>query len=226
MKRLLCLCLCLCICFGLLPVGASAAVAVGPEPLHPQAPVSAIVTLTPDADRDAVIALLDPDEAVTQQYDALLYGFAVSTVQERLEDLRALPGVEAVYRGNTYSYAPLSNQSDYETVLQTISATALNAPAAWDAGYRGQGMVVAVLDTGFYLDHEVFSVHPELLGSVGMSKSHAGSRKDFRQSIRRRQNPCWLQFGQRDCRPAAFSLLSKWYSRYPCGRSGCRLCGR
>ena len=175
MKRLLCLCLCLCICFGLLPVGASAAVAVGPEPLHPQAPVSAIVTLTPDADRDAVIALLDPDEAVTQQYDALLYGFAVSTVQERLEDLRALPGVEAVYRGNTYSYAPLSNQSDYETVLQTISATALNAPAAWDAGYRGQGMVVAVLDTGFYLDHEVFSVHPELLGSVGMSKSHAGS---------------------------------------------------
>ena len=175
MKRLLCLCLCLCICFGLLSVGASASVDVRPESLEPQAPVSAIVTLTPEADRNAVIALLDPGETVTQRYDALLYGFAVSTVNDRLEDLRALPGVEAVYRGNTYSYAPMSELSDYEIVLQTISATTVNASTAWEAGYQGQGMVIAVLDTGFYLDHEAFAVYPELLGAVGMSKSHASN---------------------------------------------------
>ena len=175
MKRLLCLCLCLCICFGLLPVGAAAESSTAtPDPLEP---VSAIVTLEPEADPEAVIALLSAEETVTQRYEALLRGFAVSTVYGRLEELRRLPGVRAVCRGNTYSYAPL-DLSDYETALKSISASTVNAGASWDAGYQGQGMVVAVLDTGLYPEHEAFAVHPELLGNVSMSKSQANALID------------------------------------------------
>lgn len=36
---------------------------------------------------------------------------------------------------------------------------AIDAPQAWNAGYRGEGAVVAVLDEGFYLDHPDISAN-------------------------------------------------------------------
>ncbi|MFF8917282.1 S8 family serine peptidase [Streptomyces sp. NPDC015032] len=49
------------------------------------------------------------------------------------------------------------------------STAQINAPAAWDAGYQGQGVKVAVLDTGADLDH------PDLAGRATATKDFSGS---------------------------------------------------
>ncbi|MFF4083603.1 S8 family peptidase [Streptomyces sp. NPDC001777] len=49
------------------------------------------------------------------------------------------------------------------------STAQINAPAAWDAGYQGQGVKVAVLDTGADLGH------PDLAGRATATKDFSGS---------------------------------------------------
>ncbi len=79
----------------------------------------------------------------------------------------------------TISSPKMSNRKKTVTMPITSSTTnsnpdfslqwnmqAISAPQAWAAGYKGQGVRVAVLDVGMYLDH------PDLKANINKSLSH------------------------------------------------------
>ncbi|GGG16191.1 S8 family serine peptidase [Pontibacter amylolyticus] len=71
---------------------------------------------------------------------------------------------EVVLHEEVYGNPPNSGDNDTRFDLQWGHA-AIKAPAAWNAGVRGKGVKVAVLDSGFDLDH------PDLAPNILMNDS-------------------------------------------------------
>lgn len=98
------------------------------------------------------------DYEIAYEYTALLNGFSCDVAYGDLDKIAAIDGVEAVYIANTYAEpvleAPESElpKMGYAGSNSYTGNTAMNA-----AGYNGKGMVIAVLDTGTRLSHEVFA---------------------------------------------------------------------
>ena len=76
-------------------------------------------------------------------------GLAVSVNSAAVDHLAARPDVDRISLDQTFQ-APSSVTS---TAAPEPNLAAINAPALWDLGYRGQGIVVANVDTGVYLYH-------------------------------------------------------------------------
>lgn len=83
-------------------------------------------------------------------YTALINGMSIVTAYKNIAEMEKMSGVKKVYVANSYD-AP---------VVQTPSQLNANqiTGASWmqNVEYKGEGMVVAVLDTGLNLGHEVF----------------------------------------------------------------------
>jgi bacillopeptidase F len=80
----------------------------------------------------------------------LINGMAVTAPANVIQELASLPGIEQirpdeVIRVPEITYAPLA------TPEWNISA--INAPALWNQGFTGSGVVVANMDTGVDMDH-------------------------------------------------------------------------
>jgi lantibiotic leader peptide-processing serine protease len=67
---------------------------------------------------------------------------------------------------------PNSGDNDTRFDLQW-GHDAINAPEAWNAGYRGEGATVAVLDGGFDLDH--IDLAPNIIGAVSFVPGEGAS---------------------------------------------------
>jgi lantibiotic leader peptide-processing serine protease len=63
-----------------------------------------------------------------------------------------------------FGYPPFSGDDDFFFDLQW-GHTAIDAPGAWNEGFRGAGVLVAVLDTGFDL------THPDLAPNINLGLS-------------------------------------------------------
>lgn len=92
------------------------------------------------------------DVTVRYQYNLATNGIAMEIPYKDMEAISRLPGVECVYVAPVYTVDPMMDSAaEMEQVL-----------AVWeDLGYHGEGMVIAVLDTGIDTDHPLFADAPE-----------------------------------------------------------------
>lgn len=98
-------------------------------------------------------------------------GISVDVLSSAVAQIALLPFVREVRAVNSFRYKrpdEHSNSTQMDAVLPKISAELnygpsysqleqINVVAAHNAGYTGKGILVLMLDTGFYLDHESVS---------------------------------------------------------------------
>jgi serine protease AprX len=80
----------------------------------------------------------------------IIGGFTAEVPVDRLDALRAVPGVESVTddAGLALQSTDVESQAAQAGSLYTIANQVTGASAMWDAGYTGKGVDVAVIDSG------------------------------------------------------------------------------
>ena len=102
------------------------------------------------------------------EYDSLLNGMSVSVAYGDLEKIAAIDSVKAVYIANHYA-APVIEPAERMASSNTMTGVA----DFQKAGYKGEGMVIAVLDTGITPQHEAFQVYGDVLANAALSEEDA-----------------------------------------------------
>lgn len=102
-------------------------------------------------------------------YTVLFDGVAITTAFKNAASIAVMEGVSAVYFSNTYSLPDdeVASEESPENYYSTQMTGAFNA--AFRKGYSGQGIVVAVLDTGILPTHEAFQDYGQL-GDVALTE--------------------------------------------------------
>ncbi|MCW2635516.1 MAG: aprX, partial [Blastococcus sp.] len=140
---------------GLTVVAAAALIAgmAGPASAAPTAssaaPVAVIVQELPGSGTlpEQTVAALGGQ--VTGSFE-VIHGFTATVPADRLDALRATPGVMAVTEDATVtlSSAEVDDQVGLKGSLQRVTHEMTGASSLWDAGYTGAGVDVAMIDSG------------------------------------------------------------------------------
>ncbi len=99
---------------------------------------------------DTFFKALSFDAKRVYDYTALINGMSVKTAYKNLSAMEKMSGVKKVYVANEYN-APVTQKP-----TQMNANIITGAAAMQNILYKGEGMVVAVLDTGLNLTHEAF----------------------------------------------------------------------
>ncbi len=111
---------------------------------------------------ERVVRETAPEATVVVRYNYTIAanGMAVEVPCGALAEIRQLPGVKAAFLAPQYSVP--QDMTDH-TMVQPythITAPAIGAVQAWEAGFSGEGMRIAIVDTGLDLDHPSFAAAP------------------------------------------------------------------
>lgn len=133
-----------------------------------------LVEYASDTDGERLTEALEalPGVTVLAQYSLLLSGAAVEAEPAALAALAGLEGVERVAPVRTYSRP----QAIFEPLLDSNSLDLMGAAGLEELGCNGDGMVIAVLDSGLRWTHRAFAEN-------GLSQSPAISREDVAEFI-------------------------------------------
>ena len=116
---------------------------------------------------------------ILSQWTGIANGMAVRVPYGLLASIRKMDGVQGAYVSNTFSAPKTTMQESAGTAGYSYSMVGVNT--AWQMGYTGSGMLVAVLDTGLDLDYATW--YEESVGEniTGVRKVHeAFSDTSFR----------------------------------------------
>ena len=131
---------------------------------------------------------------VLAQWTGLFNGMAIKLPYGQLETLRALPGVAGAQVQKTYS-APEEPKVEAGNAGYSYDMTGLGD--VWNAGFTGEGMVVAILDTG--LDIEWASWYEPTVGDnvTGVRRAHEAFRNDSFKTEEGLHNRRWTESGMK-----------------------------
>lgn len=131
------------------------------EQISPDEEITAIVVLEKKASIFAVFQQKNVQKQISEQvlggkslevlhtYTNVENGFAVTVPYGKLDEIRALDGVAAAYAAPVFKVAP--DQDVKLTELGDLENS---------SGYQGEGMVIAILDTGLEINHNSFKDAP------------------------------------------------------------------
>ena len=98
-------------------------------------------------------------ELVGQSYH-LINAIVINTEFRNLEQIAAIAGVKTVFLNPEWEV--MSTKQETMTPYTISASNMTNVAQVWqDLGYTGQGMTIAVLDTGLDVDHPSFAAAPE-----------------------------------------------------------------
>lgn len=104
----------------------------------------------------------DVEYTLEHTFDTLLNGFSCDVAYGELDTIAKLPGVASVHISNVYSIP--TPQEPNMSVANEMTGNALNN------GKGGEGIVVAVLDSGVHFNHEAFQDYGQL-GAKKLTRS-------------------------------------------------------
>ncbi len=108
-----------------------------------------------------IAAALGQSIEVESRYSLLFNGFSFTGQGWMIDAINELDGVTA-FEAPVFELIEAGASEDVNlTPSMGVSTGMVGATKAWNLGYTGKGMTVAIIDTGIHSTHEAFSVNPE-----------------------------------------------------------------
>ena len=94
---------------------------------------------------------------IAYSYTWLVNGFATQVPYGAIKDIAAIEGVKSVVRQVVYTVCKTNDVALPHTIHDGVT---IGRESAWGKGYTGEGMKIAIVDTGLDIDHQNFAALP------------------------------------------------------------------